>query len=147
MNLLKQKHPRNIRQFRFYCSNKNIEIEVKFACNNEIEEKIRKISKFLKKREFEDIYWDRTKDLSFSNSNEKNTIAYYQYPLTTNDIWLRQRSGAWEIKIPFRFRNGISLTEKNPQIIDEYLEEVIIQKYSCFLFLFFLQLFCLLYVH
>jgi hypothetical protein len=97
---------------RFYSSNelKNIEIEVKFAYNNETEEKIRKMAKFVKKAEFEDIYWD------FPTSNK--------YLLTTNDIWLRQRSSSWEIKIPFRFQDGISLNDKSPQIMDQYLELV-----------------------
>lgn len=115
---------------QFYSSKndgiKNIEIEVKFAYNDEIEERIKKMAKFLKKKEFVDIYWDRIDNNSSNHEivNKNKNAILIQFPLTTNDIWLRQRSQSWEIKIPFRFRNGISLTDKSPQIIDEYLEVV-----------------------
>jgi adenylate cyclase class IV len=69
---------------------RNLEIEAKFFFTQADEERIAKHSevKLVKTKKFTDIYFD---------SPSRG------FPLTTRDIWLRQRSGNWEVKIPIGY--------------------------------------------
>ena len=69
-----------------FSSVSNIEIERKFTITEKIQQNIEKKAKFISQKEYTDLYYD----------NEENN----KYPLTKNDLWLRQRKGIWEMKIP-----------------------------------------------
>ena len=60
-----------------------IEIEKKFILTPEQEQALIKGADFIEEKEFTDIYYD-DKILS----------------LTTKDIWLRERAGKFELKVP-----------------------------------------------
>ena len=60
-----------------------IEVEKKFILTKEQEKKLIEGAEFLGEKQFTDVYYD---DADFS--------------LTTKDIWLRERSGKFELKLP-----------------------------------------------
>ncbi|HEY4495957.1 MAG TPA: CYTH domain-containing protein [Candidatus Paceibacterota bacterium] len=62
-----------------------IEIEKNFDLKLGDKERIIKNAKFIKRREFTDVYYDTS-----------------DYKLTTNDFWLRQRDDKWELKVPIK---------------------------------------------
>jgi adenylate cyclase class IV len=92
---------------RFYSNppRKNIELEVKFFFDHAIEALIRKTAQFVAEKEFQDVYWDQG-----------------GYALTTNDIWLRQRSNKWEMKVPVDFQKSVRLCDKKGDLMDQYRE-------------------------
>ncbi len=77
-----------------------IEIEKNFDLKPGDKKRIIKDAEFIGRRQFTDIYYD-TQD----------------YKLTTNDFWLRQRDGKWELKTPAVKRTSIKDTT-----IDRYHE-------------------------
>src|SRR3989338_3252799 len=78
-----------------------IEIEKKFALNNEDEERLTKDAQFLNEYIFTDIYYD-TDDFS----------------LTSKDKWFRSRDGKFELKIPLS-HNTKRLTDQYDELKDE----------------------------
>lgn len=60
-----------------------IEVEKKFALTEEERERLLDSAELIAEKSFTDAYYDDEK-----------------YSLTTQDIWLRQRDGDWELKIP-----------------------------------------------
>jgi len=84
-----------------------IEVERKFAPTDEQLQKISDAATFIQEKIFTDIYYDTP-----------------SYSLTENDTWLRQRQGAWELKVA---------SEKNVGATDIYHEIVEIEKISQFL--------------
>ena len=100
---------------------RSIEIEAKFPFT---EEDVRRIASRGVQRAtkvFTDRYWD---------NRPRN------YPLTTSDIWLRQRDAAWEIKVPvgfyYRSRAGDDVTSA-PSAVDRYKELTNEAEISAFL--------------
>lgn len=75
-----------------------IEVEKKFTLTKEQEENLIRGAEFLGEKKFTDIYYD---DANFS--------------LTKKDLWLRQRDGKFELKIPM----NASIEER---ISDQYRE-------------------------
>jgi hypothetical protein len=61
-----------------------VEVEVKFRYRPEQERDIARIADFVAEKRFEDVYYD----------------ARPTYPLSSNDVWLRSRSGQFECKVP-----------------------------------------------
>jgi adenylate cyclase class IV len=80
-----------------------VEVEAKFLFTKEDEERIARDPEvqLIKKKSFTDVYYDAPSQ---------------GYPLTTRDIWLRQRSGNWEIKIPVSFyKHGQTIFARKQQ--------------------------------
>jgi adenylate cyclase class IV len=75
-----------------------IEVEKKFILTNEQEKALIEGAEFLGEKRFIDIYYDDK-----------------EYILTSNDIWLRTRSGKFELKIPM----NVSIKER---VSDQYRE-------------------------
>lgn len=69
---------------RLYSLQKNVEVEAKFAYSTQDVERIAAVSQLLSVKQFTDHYYD----------------CVTGFPLTTNDIWLRQRNEKWELKMP-----------------------------------------------
>lgn len=61
-----------------------IEVERKFRYTSETAERLMKAGQLLGKKTFTDVYWD----------------VEGEFPLTTRDMWLRQRGCEWELKVP-----------------------------------------------
>lgn len=61
-----------------------VEIERKFFLTGGQQATLRSSLETLSEKELDDTYWDAP-----------------GYPLTTRDWWLRQRNGAWELKVPW----------------------------------------------
>jgi adenylate cyclase class IV len=59
-----------------------IEVEKKFLLDKEQEKNLLEGAEFIAEKIFTDTYWDTA-----------------DYQLTTNDNWLRERSGKWELKL------------------------------------------------
>ena len=77
-----------------------IEVERKFLLEDKDEAPLIQGAKFLSDKTFTDTYYD-TKD----------------YRLTTQDWWLRERDGKWELKVAMRKRGG-----RGEQFVDQYDE-------------------------
>lgn len=75
-----------------------IEIEKKFIVTAEQREMLIKDAEFLGEKIFTDVYWDDEK-----------------YSLTTQDVWIRQREGDFELKIPM----NVDIEER---VSDQYRE-------------------------
>jgi adenylate cyclase class IV len=75
-----------------------IEIEKKFILTTEQEEMLVKDAQFLGEKQFTDSYYDTT-----------------EYTLTTKDVWLRERDGKYELKVPMN-------TSIEERVIDQYRE-------------------------
>lgn len=69
---------------RSYSLQKNVEVEAKFAYSLQDVERIASVSQLLSIKQFTDHYYDCATG----------------FPLTTSDIWLRQRNEKWELKMP-----------------------------------------------
>jgi len=79
-----------------------IEVEKKFLLNKEQEKRLIDGAQFIGEKVFTDIYYD-AKD----------------YCLTSNDKWLRSRSGKFELKIPFNKIGEIRQGDLYDEIEDE----------------------------
>lgn len=75
-----------------------IEVEKKFILTNEQQEQLIKNAEFIWEKTFTDIYFD---DVNYS--------------LTINDLWLRERDGKFELKVPM----NVSIEER---VSDQYRE-------------------------
>lgn len=75
-----------------------IEVEKKFILTNEQQEQLIKNAEFVGKKTFTDTYFD---DVNYS--------------LTINDLWLRERDGKFELKVPM----NVSIEER---VSDQYRE-------------------------
>ncbi len=69
------------RRWRTSCA--HTEVECKFRYTDAVEAILAALGKPLGTKRFTDVYWD-------TNGCH----------LTTNDLWLRQRDGVWELKVP-----------------------------------------------
>lgn len=85
-----------------------IEIEKKFILTKKQEKNLIKDADFLGEKKFTDIYYD--------NSN---------FSITTKDIWLRERDGKFELKLPI----NISIKERTSDQYRELEDECDILKY------------------
>ena len=83
-----------------------IEIEKKFILTSDQEKKLIEGAEFLGEKQFTDIYYD---DADFS--------------LTTKDIWLRERSGKYELKLPMNesLENRVSDQYRELDVEDDIL--------------------------
>jgi len=79
-----------------------IEVEKKFLLNKEQEKQLIEGAEFIGEKVFTDIYYD-AKD----------------YCLTSNDKWLRSRSGKFELKLPFNKINEVRRGDLYDEIEDE----------------------------
>jgi adenylate cyclase class IV len=77
------------------------EIEKKFILTGEQEKRLTEGAEFLGEKTFTDIYFDTA-----------------EYALTKNDIWLRSREGAFEVKLPMR-KNSFGGTNQYNEIDGE----------------------------
>jgi len=78
-----------------------IEVEQKFILSEGAKARLTKEAKFISKKVFTDIYYDTA-----------------DYSLTTKDVWLRQRGGKFELKIPIKIDIN-RLTNQYQEIEDE----------------------------
>lgn len=77
----------------------HIEVECKFRFTDDSERRIREVGHSVGSVEFTDVYWD----------------SHAVFPLTTRDMWLRERNKKWELKLPLSFDGQ----EKTVDVYDE----------------------------
>jgi adenylate cyclase class IV len=90
---------------RCHSKKKEIEVEAKFSFSDTQEREILSLGKLIGKKKMTDLYWDIVAN----------------YPLTTRDIWLRQRDFKWEIKIPMLDQKGnkVATVEQYEELTSE----------------------------
>jgi len=81
---------------------KSVEIEAKFSFTPDDEARLEGLSELQDagKQTFVDVYFDHPDNLLLSSC----------------DIWLRQREGQWQLKVPIRFFNDKSRTKDNSKL-------------------------------
>ncbi|HEX8974144.1 MAG TPA: CYTH domain-containing protein [Patescibacteria group bacterium] len=85
-----------------------IEVEQKFILSEYDIARLTEGAEFLGEKEFTDVYWDTD-----------------EYALTKNDMWLRNRSGQWELKIPrHQFGQGMSMQQYEEIEGEEKIREI-----------------------
>lgn len=82
----------------------SIEVEAKFPFTEADKQRIASRGQLKGTKIFTDTYWDQLR----------------QYPLTTRDMWLRQRGAKWELKVPVTTWQGKAAG--GPSAIDQYKE-------------------------
>lgn len=78
-----------------------IEVEKKFILTDEEEKRLLDGAEFLNEYTFTDTYYDTA-----------------EYALTSKDIWLRERDGKWELKIPLH-KGAERLGDQYQELTDE----------------------------
>lgn len=70
-----------------FTSSPHLEVEAKFQYTPQDEQRISKLTRYHSQQEMIDTYWDHPST----------------YPLTSRDLWLRQRNSNWELKVARAF--------------------------------------------
>src|SRR3989338_5244525 len=96
-----------VARYAAYSSQASVEVEVKFAITDAIKKRIQERAKFISRKSFTDVYYDRARTS--------------EYPMTTRDIWLRKRQGCWQLKVPIPFYQlSLSKGENKGLLLESY---------------------------